>query len=215
MDLQILVDFARYAHVIAVAAGFGAAFLADFHMLSRLGRRVDDELMSTLHVCHKVVTAALVMMWVTGLVMVGIRTNFVIADFSPKLFSKLITVTILTANAVLIARYAMPLIEESRSRNIMWLPLATKMRLAVIGAVSTTSWMVAMAMGIIKALATSGWLTFIVLFPVTYGLSIAGAVTVMYLLHLGGVLSVPRPAALVLSPAMRDWSGRRAVAEAA
>lgn len=214
MELQILVDLARFAHILAVAIGFGAAFLADYHMLSRLGQTVDDELMTTLHVCHRVVTTALVAMWVTGLIMIGIRTGFVIEEFSPKLFSKLLTVSVLTANAVLIGRYAMPLVEDSRNGNLMWLPIRVKMRLAVIGAVSTTSWMLAMAMGIIKVLATSGWLTFILMLPLTYGLSIAGAVVVMYLLHLGGVLALPRPSALILTSALRDRSGHRDVAQA-
>lgn len=215
MDTQILVDFARFAHILAVAIGFGAAFLADFHMLSRLGSTVDDELLTTLHVCHRVVTVALVAMWATGLVMIGIRTGFAVENFSPKLFSKLLTVSVLTANAILIGRYAMPLVEENRDRNLMWLPLDVKMRLAVIGAVSSTSWMLAMAMGIIKVLATSGWLAFLLMLPIAYGLSVTGAVVVMYLLHLGGVLALPRPTSLILTPAMRERPGYRRAVEAA
>jgi hypothetical protein len=92
MDLQILIDAARYAHILAVAAGFGAAFLADFHMLSRLNRPVDDRLMVTLHLCHSIVSKAVIAMWITGIIMIGIRTGFVLENFSPKLFSKLLTV---------------------------------------------------------------------------------------------------------------------------
>lgn len=204
MDTQILIDFARYAHVLSVAVGFGGAFLADFHMLSRLGQPVDDDTLTTLHVCHKIVTGSLVAMWITGIVMIGIRTGFVVESFSPKLFSKLITVSILTANAILIARFAMPLVEKSRGRNLMNLSLATKLRLAVIGAVSTTSWLVAMAMGIIKVLATSGWLVFAILLPVSYAVSIAAAVGILVLLHLGGVLALRRPTALSFTVAMED-----------
>jgi hypothetical protein len=188
MDPQVFVDLARYAHILSVAIGFGAAFLADFHVISRLGRPVDDDLTITLHVCHRVIWKMVVAMWATGLIMIYIRTGFVFANFSPKLISKLVTVAILTLNAGLISKVAMPLVEVNRGRSLMWMPLGSKLALAGIGAVSSASWMLAMAMGSSKVLAASGWVVFVVLMPFIYFAGIFLAVAVMYLLHLGGTM---------------------------
>ncbi|MGB5871671.1 MAG: hypothetical protein WBH04_15860, partial [Albidovulum sp.] len=110
MDMLPLTDLFRFAHILVVAIGFGAAFLADIHAMRWLGRLVDNDLLTTLHACHSLVWKALIAMWVTGIIMVFIRTGFVSDNFTPKLFSKLFTVGVLTVNAFLIGRYAMPLI---------------------------------------------------------------------------------------------------------
>jgi hypothetical protein len=193
MEPNALVDVVRFSHVLAVAVGLGAAFLADFHSLRRLGRPVDDDLLVTLHSCHQLVWAALIAMWGTGLGLVYIRTGFHFADFSPKLCSKLVTVTALTLNALWIGRFVIPVIENQRDSSIMWLPLRKKLSLAVAAAISTTSWLLALAMGISKVLAQSDWLTFVVTLPVAYAVCIGTALAVMYLLHLGGHIGSQRP----------------------
>lgn len=199
MDPQIYIDAARYAHILAVAIGFGAAFLADFHVISRLGKPIDDGLTTTMHLCHSVILVMLGAMWVTGLLLVYIRTGFDLGNFTPKLIAKLMTVAILTANAALITKFAFPLIEQNRGRSLMWLPLSAKLRLAGIGAVSSASWMMALAMGSSKVLAASGWAVFVVLMPVIYFLGVLAAVAVMYLLHLGGEMVAGRPAGRIVS----------------
>jgi hypothetical protein len=118
MDPQVFIDAARYAHIIAVAIGFGAAFLADYHVVSRLGRPIDDNLTTTLHLCHSVIWAMVAGMWVTGLILIHIRTGFDPASFTPKLIAKVITVAILTGNAMLISKIAVPLVEENRGRSL-------------------------------------------------------------------------------------------------
>jgi hypothetical protein len=194
MDSQVFIDAARYAHIIAVAIGFGAAFLADYHVVSRLGRPIDDNLTTTLHLCHSVIWAMVAGMWITGLVLIYIRTGFDVANFTPKLICKIITVAILTGNAMLISRIAVPLVEENRGRSLMWLPLRSKLCLAGIGAISSASWMLALAMGSSKVLAASDWIVFAFLMPVIYFLGVFAAVAVMFLLHLGGEMVTHRPA---------------------
>ncbi len=194
MDSQVFIDAARYAHIIAVAIGFGAAFLADYHVVSRLGRPIDDHLTTTLQLCHSVIWAMVFGMWATGFVLVYIRTGFDPVNFTPKLICKIITVTILTANAMLISKIAVPLVEENRGRSLMWLPLKSKLCLAGIGAISSASWMLALAMGSSKVLAASGWIVFAFLMPVIYFLGVFAAVAIMFLLHMGGEMVTHRPA---------------------
>ena len=111
-------------------------------------------------------------MWITGLILIGIRTGFVLSNFSPKLISKLVTVGILTANAALISRFAMPIIRAARGRSILWLPRQTKLGLAIIGAISSASWLLALAMGSSKVLAASSASVFLVLLPLAYGTAV-------------------------------------------
>jgi hypothetical protein len=197
-------DIFRFAHILVVAIGLGAAFLADFHALFRLGRRVDDDLMTTLHACHSLVWKALMAMWITGAIMIYIRTGFVFENFSPKLISKVGTVAILTVNALLIGRFVMPMVEECRGKSLMWLPLRQKLGMALVAAISTSSWLLALAMGVSKVLATSGWLVFIATIPVVYILSATLAMVVMYLLHLGGTIGAHRPKTFSNLPAISD-----------
>ena len=185
MDPLAITDIFRFSHLLVVAIGFGAAALADVFSLARIHRRVDGNLIATLHSCHRLVWAMLVMMWVTGTVMVFIRTGFVLANFTPKLLSKLVTVAILTVNAVLIGKYAMPIVEATLGRSLLTLPLRLKLQLAAIGAVSSASWLMGMAMGVSKVLAGSGWIVFILAIPAVYLVSMLLAVGVMFLVHVG------------------------------
>lgn len=193
MDSQVFIDAARYAHIFTVAIGFGAAFLADYHVISRLGRPIDNNLTTTMYLCHSVIWMMVFGMWVTGLILVQIRTGFVLENFTPKLISKLVIVAILTANAFLISKIAMPLVEENRGRSLMWLPLSSKLCLAGIGAVSSASWMLALAMGSSKVLATSDWIVFAILVPFIYFAGVLMAVAIMFLLHLGSQMVTQRP----------------------
>ena len=207
MDPQVFIDAARYAHILAVAIGFGAAFLADYHIISRLGRTIDDNLTTTLNLCHSVIWKMLIAMWLTGLILVQIRTGFVLENFTPKLICKVLTVVILTGNAMLISKIAVPLVEENRGRSLMWLPLGSKLCLAGIGAISSASWMLALAMGSSKVLAASGWVVFAVLMPFVYFSGVMVAVAVMCLLHMGGQMMAHRPANRVPQGAPADQRG--------
>jgi hypothetical protein len=175
-DFQLLIDAARLAHLLCIAIGFGAAFLADFQIVRQLGRTVDDRMLQFLDLSHAVIWKILLGMWITGLILIQIRTQFVLENFSPKLASKLIAVAILTVNSALIGRIAMPLIRSARGQSLLDLPMGDKLTLATIGAISTASWLLAMAMGSSKVLAASDWGVFMVLLPVAYLAAIALAI---------------------------------------
>ena len=212
MDAQVFVDLARYTHIVAVAIGFGAAFLTDMHALRHLAAPIDKSFISSMHAYHTTIWYSVIAMWITGLVMIYIRTGFDLASFTPKLFAKLVTVSLLTINAQFIGAKVMPLIKLNRGHSLMSLPLKAKLRLAAIGAVSTASWMLALALGSSKILAVSGLITFVICMPIVYLGAIMMAVSVMYLLHLGAQMApgqsgslgpsfvaVQRPMPLILS----------------
>lgn len=189
---DMMIDLVRYAHIFVVAIGFGAAFMADFQVISRLRQPVDDALLSSLEFYHAAIWKMLFGMWVTGLILIAIRTQFVPANFSPKLICKLATVAILTANAGVIGKIALPLIRDMRGRSLLWLPVGPRLCLAGIGAMSSASWMLALAMGSSKVLAASGWIVFVALVPLVYFSSVIVAIGVIYLLHRGSSPTVLR-----------------------
>lgn len=184
MDPQIPIDAVRYAHLFAIALGIGASFLADSLLLSKLDQPIAQPLLDRLLHYHRLVWFALAAMWITGLALIYIRTGFDLAKFSPKLFSKLGVVSMLTLNALVIGRFAMPLVQQSLGRSLLNFPLRTKMACAWVGAVSSTSWLVALAMGESKVLAASGWRVFFVGVPLAYLTSFLVSSLGVTLLHL-------------------------------
>lgn len=198
MDAQIYVDLVRYAHILVVAVGFGGAFLTDMFALSRLAAPIDQGFISMMRSYHTTIWYCVIAMWITGTIMIYIRTGFDLANFTPKLFAKLAVVSILTANAKIIHAIVMPLIVENQGKSLMWMPLGVKVWLAVIGAVSTSSWMLALAMGSSKVLATSGWLTFVLCVPLVYVCAIGAAVCALSLLHIGAKMAPVRASTVTL-----------------
>ena len=77
----------------------------------------------------------------------------------------------------------MPLVVGNMNRTLLALPLRRKFALSIVSAVSTTSWLLALACGVSKVLATSGWPVFILALPLCYGASMAVATIVILTLH--------------------------------
>lgn len=186
MDPQIYIDVVRYAHLFSIALGIGAAFMADSLVLSRLRKPVHPALLDQLHHCHRIVWIALAGMWISGAAIIYIRTGFDPALFSPKLITKLFVISLLTLNAILIGRFALPLVTRRLGHSLLDMPLRQQVASAAIGAVSSTSWLVALALGASKVLAESGWPVFFVLVPVAYLISLTIAGLGIMLVHFQG-----------------------------
>ena len=168
----ILVDIVRYGHLLAVAVGLGAAAMADYAAFCGLRRKVSDEFLAILHAAHTMIWPALIAMWVTGILLIGIRTGFQLSAFSPKLFAKLFVVSALTMNAVMIGRHGLALI--AREGGLKRLS-EEEMRLAsILGGVSSASWLFALALGSSRFLAEAPTTLFLALVPLIY----AGAIFV-------------------------------------
>jgi hypothetical protein len=184
MNELLFSDIVRFGHLLAVAVGLGAAVMADLVLLGRITGRIDAETVRNLVRAHRVIGVALLAMWCSGAILIWLRTGFDPAQVSPKLLSKLVVVTLLTTNAMVIGRLALPLIESYAGRSLMWLPTPDKMLLAAIASVSSISWLLALAFGASKILAAAGWPVFVLLLPTAYGLAIAGGIGVMLICQL-------------------------------
>lgn len=157
MDLSLLNDAARATHLLGLALGFGVGILADMTAAKSLVRPLDDRDFETLHRYHRTVSLGLCLFWASGLVLLWLRTGFDPAQFSPKLMTKLGVVAVLTVNAFLIGRIALPTMEAWYGCRLGAMPFAHRLRLAALGGMSGASWIAALALGVFTAMKTFEW----------------------------------------------------------
>jgi hypothetical protein len=169
MTAILLTDAVRYGHLLSVAIGLGTAFGADVAAVGDLRKPISNVLIVKLHRLHTIIWPALGAMWASGLVLVYFRTGFIWDSFSPKLCAKLTVVTLLTLNAIMISRYALPMLVRNRGRLMAELPLGEQCISSLVSGVSSASWLLALAMGSSKLLADAGPEVFAALLPVVYG----------------------------------------------
>ena len=118
----------------------------------------------------RTVTYALIVLWVTGLALVGFNVGLdvraLIAD--PKLAAKICVVSVLTANGLALHALAFPILRRQRTRDrfSLFVPV-------VLGAISTVSWLYASFVGVSRLMAPlMSFTDFIAL----YGVLLAGAI---------------------------------------
>mgnify|MGYP001815573626 FL=1 len=157
MDPTLLNDTVRALHLLGLAIGFGVAIVADVSAARLMVRPLDAKEIEALHRFHRMVTLGLILFWVSGLVLLWLRTGLDPAKFSPKLMTKLGVVTLLTVNAVLIGRIGLPVIDAMRGLRFGALPSGTRLQMAALAALSTACWISALALGVFSQLKTMDW----------------------------------------------------------
>jgi hypothetical protein len=157
MDLTLINDAARAAHLVGLALGFGVAIVADLSAARLMVRPLDRREMDALHRFHRMVALGLVLFWTSGLVLLWLRTGFDMANFSPKLMAKLGVVSVLTINAVMIGRIGLPVMEATRGQRFGALPRGVRLQMAALAALSGAGWISALALGVFSQLKTMEW----------------------------------------------------------
>ena len=191
MDTTLINDLIRYGHLLCVAAAMGSAFFADWTVLRSLNRPISFQLIDNLSSQHRFVARLFVAVWVTGAIYIWWLTGFQAAELSPKLISKVGTVTILSLNAFAIGGIALPLMQRNMGCSFLDLRLRDKLTLATAGAVSTTSWLLAAALGTSQWLALGGWAVLTPLVMLSYSAGICAAFFVTFVVHFAFVPDGP------------------------
>ena len=168
-------DTLRFAHLLTVAVGFGVAVETETFMFRRRRTAISPGMLSGLDHRHRVILYAVGAMWVTGLALVALRTGFQLSAVTPKLWGKITVVTILSVNAIFVARVALPILAEHKGRRIADLPAAKKSALFSVAGVSAASWLVALALGSSAILKVSPAAVFQIGLPLAYIAGILGA----------------------------------------
>lgn len=175
MDLTFLNDAARAAHLIGLALGFGVAIIADLCAARSLFRPLQEHEFEDLHRYHRTVAFGLALFWVSGLVLLWLRTGFALENFSPKLIAKLCVVSLLTLNAYLIGRIGLPTMIAWAGCRFGALPIAHRLRLGALAGMSGAGWIAALALGVFSAMKTFEWEILSEIIGAIYILGLGGA----------------------------------------
>ena len=151
------VDAARLIHLVCVALGLGTVAFVAMSVQRMLFEDGSEDSVALLEKAHRQIWLSIGGLWVSGVALVGIRTGFEIAAFTPKLMMKLVTVTILTADAVLMGRLVTPILRESRGRALVRLDFPAKFIVANCAAISAASWSFALLLGGSSILKPAGF----------------------------------------------------------
>lgn len=154
-----------FVHLIAFAIAFAAVLREDLALFN--ARRIDlDGLSAT----ARTLTAALIVLWLSGLVLMAFDMGFDPRglSLSPKAAAKIVVVTALTANGLALHALAFPMLLRSRVSN----PGSATLPV-VFGAISTASWLCASFIGASRLIAP--WTSFKD-FMWIYGVLLTGAI---------------------------------------
>jgi hypothetical protein len=161
-----------YGHIIAFALAVATTIKEDVHLLR--AKRIDS---ASLLATAKLVKWLLLALWVTGvpMVMMEIGTDVSLLLGKPRLLAKLIVVGALTLNGILLHLVALPMV-TGKPQN----PNKAATIVAMLGAVSATSWLYASFVAVARIVAPYFSLyDFIMLYLLALALAVSFAILVV------------------------------------
>lgn len=174
----MIADFVTYFHLLFVAIGLGLAVRLDILFFRGRHAKPSQVLLADTLLSHQMISTAVVGLWGTGLGLIYLRTGFALDDFSPKLWMKLIVVTALTLNAIVIGVFAMPVLERYNDRPVLQIPIKYRLPMALSAATSVFCWFTALALGSMEILKIQPWSTLAPVFVAEYALGLLIATSV-------------------------------------
>jgi len=194
--MVVYVDTVRLAHLIAIILGLGSVIQLALSAPRILSEGISRSVLDLIDRAHGRIVLALAVLWVSGLALVQIRTGFDPSATSPKLVTKLVVVTVLTVDAVLMAWLVKPAIAEARGSALQDLSWAKTAVIANCVALSGASWTYALVLGASSVLKTAEPPVLIAAGLIIYGSAYAAVFTAAALLKrpAGGRLQHPNPA---------------------
>ena len=147
--------FLLILHLTALAVGLGAALLADWVAVTRiLFGRLSARAAAQLQDLSMAVSVGLAMLWCSGAMLVwdnAIRAPATLGN--EKLWAKLLIVTVLSLNAIVLHKLALPLVQARVGQTLFERRQhGTRVLCALIAAVSFTSWVSALYLGAAREL---------------------------------------------------------------
>ncbi|WP_160107243.1 hypothetical protein [Pseudomonas izuensis] len=144
-----------YVHLVACCVAIGLVLTSDIAMVRDLLKRKaftehDHAHMESL---QRSVVVALIGLWVTGAAIIGIDYLGKGTEYfmNPKLHAKVIIVTLLTYNGILLHRLVLPAMQKAGS--LLELGFSARMLALFCGSLSAVSWMYAAMLGVGRPLA--------------------------------------------------------------
>lgn len=181
---ELAFEFGRlalvYVHLIACCVAIGLVLKSDVEMLKDLlsGNRSSNHLRSKeMNQLQHVVSLALAVLWATGAWIIAIDTiskGGLHYFANPKIQAKILLVTLLTLNGVVLHNMVLPWMQKAGS--LLNLSFDRLTLAAFAGTVSAVTWMYAALMGVGRPLA---WKYTLVQLMAAYPVLIAGGTLVM------------------------------------
>ncbi len=154
---DIILDLVRGPHLLGVIIAMGAAIYYDLRSLHRIFQPLSATDIEEVRRIHIIVATGFTAIWMTGLGLLWIRTGFDVASFSPKLWCKLIIVTLLSANAIVLAFWLLPMLRTNIGTRLLDLPNRVILMMSTVAGVSISSWLLALTLGFSTTLKTAKW----------------------------------------------------------
>jgi hypothetical protein len=138
-----------YGHLLAAGIAIGVLFMQDLSLAKWRGRAMSQEAIADLRTNSTIVTLALALLWITGIVIVGIgyaeNAAYILNE---KLWVKVVVVCALTLNGLFLHYYSFPRLASPEGfLATRWIEQFLVM---VTGAVSLVSWLYACYLGIAR-----------------------------------------------------------------
>lgn len=194
-------DIVRDFHFATLGASALLVVSADLTASKSTIRHLRTSEFQRLHTYHTALTWGLLLFWFSGIYLIWDATAFDTSQFSPKLIAKLLVVSLLTLNAMVIGRVLLPFMEDNSMRTFGEFPVGARLRLALSGAVSSASWISAFCLGYFPHLKLAPPQQLIEFLAPIYG-TVIGAAMIFALLS-GKRAGVPDP----ISSARSDFIG--------
>ncbi len=145
--MELVRMFLVLGHLAALMAAAIAVAFGDYALLGK--RQIQGDL---LHSASRAVAWALVALWVTGLGIIQVDTQFALATMlaKPKLLAKLTVVVLLTVNGIFMHSKVLPALTRvyARAQGAVVARHAT-----LVGAISAACWVYGVFLGVAKPLA--------------------------------------------------------------
>ena len=139
-----------YGHLLATCIALGRVLQADHKLWSWRKEALDLTQRQYIEDTQKIVTLALWALWGSGLLLVlqGYVTEGDAYLLNQKLWAKVTVVVLLTLNGTLLHRIGFPLLQKGA---FVLLHASGRTRLALLGALSMSSWLFASFLGVARA----------------------------------------------------------------
>jgi len=157
MEAPVLIDIIRGGHLLFMALGMGPALFYDVRSLHRIRKPISQSDLDELHRIHSVVSIACVGLWLSGAALIWVLTRFDFSEFSPKLWSKVAVVSILTVNATTLKVAIIPTLARFKGLRLVDIPMSHLVPMTLSAGVSLSCWMLALALGSSSVLKTANW----------------------------------------------------------
>lgn len=139
-----------YVHLIAACVAVGILLIQDLALAKTRGRALPSQAIDELQRAAKIISLALVVLWISGLmlVVIGYIDNPQEYLLNQKLWAKFTVVGILTLNGIALHHFSFPRVVSSR--GILGLGNIEKTLVIFTGVVSSVSWLFACYLGIAR-----------------------------------------------------------------